>query len=186
MFQLSLRSLLILVALVALAIVSLRFASNEWQIVTLGIAAGLLCGAIILALTSHARRRAFATGFAIAMLLYGLTVLGSMSAAGGLANKTELNPDTGRLPTTWLLRPIFHRIATIGWVDLRTGDGVPFSTPVIESDPNAAHFTMGELPSREVFMTIGHLWWSIFAGLCGGTFAEWLYVRRQRKPLGAG
>src|SRR5262245_5319786 len=132
MFQLSLRTLLILVALVALAIVSLQNATLEWRTVIIGIAAVLFSGAVILAFVGHGRRRAFAIGFVAIMFLYALTVVGAMATNGGLQSKAELNPDTGRLPTTWLLRPIFHALSKIDWIDLRTGQAVDQSTSAIE------------------------------------------------------
>ena len=176
MVQFSLRTVLVLVALVAVAIVSLRFATVEWRILSVAIAATSFVAAVVLAALGRGVRRAFAIGFATTMLLYVL-VLDAMPWQGmaGVRGRTEFNPDVGTLPTTRLLRPLYHAAADVRWVDIRTGRTVPTPDAAASTSP---YLSMGESPSREDFMVIGHAWWAMLLGLCGGAFAQWLHQRR--------
>jgi hypothetical protein len=188
MFQLSLRSLLVAVGLIALAIVSFRFASEAWWTLVMTIAAIALCTATILALVDRGERQAFAIGFVVAMVGYGL-ILEGLSKSGPKW-RHEFNPDVGQLPTTRLLRPVYHTVARIGLIDLSTGKPVPNSAAQIGSGLSgggmgSANYSMSESPRREVFMKIGHGWWAILLGLCGGVFARGVYRRRTRDPLAA-
>jgi hypothetical protein len=191
MFQLSLRSLLVAVAFVALTIVSLRFASEAWWTLVLTIAAIALCAAMILAIVDRGERQAFAIGFVVAMLGYGL-VLQSIpkESTFGSQGHQEFNPDVGRLPTTLLLRPIYHLIADIKLIDFSTGKPVANAAAQVGGGlggggMGSANYSMSESPPREVFMKIGHAWWAILLGVCGGLFARWVYRRRTREPLAA-
>jgi hypothetical protein len=191
MFQLSLRSLLVAVALVALTIVSLRFASEAWWTLVITIAAIALGAAMILAIVDRGERQAFAIGFVVAMAGYGIVLkaLPKYSTFGSQGHP-EFNPDVGQLPTTILLRPVYHAIAQIGLIDLSTGKPVPNAAAQIGGGlggggMGSANYSMSESPPREVFMRIGHAWWAILLGVCGGLFARWVYRRRTREPLAA-
>jgi hypothetical protein len=185
MFQLSLRSLLVAVALVALAIVSLRFASDAWWTLIMSILELMLFAAVILAILDRGERQAFAIGFVVAMTCYGLVFqIIPTERPFGSHGHPELNPDIGRLPTSRLLRPIYYSIAYIGLVDVTTGKPLANSNPQMGGGASG-NYSMGELPSREIFMTIGHAWWAILLGVCGGLFARWVYRRRTCEPLAA-
>lgn len=191
MFQLSLRSLLVVVALVALTIVSLRFASEAWWTLVMTIAAFALCAAMILAIVDRGERQAFAIGFVVAMVGYGLVLQAiPKESTFGSQGRQEFNPDIGRMPTTLLLRPIYHLIADIKLIDLSTGKPVAVTAAQVGGGMagggmGSANYSMSESPPREVFMKIGHAWWAILLGVCGGLFARWVYRRRTREPLAA-
>ena len=184
MFQISLRSLLVLVTLVALAIVSLRCATGWWQIAVVTIALVAFWGTIILAVVDRGNRQAFAIGFALSMVLYAIALLliGPLSGFGDNASR-EFNPATGQLLTSRLLRPLFESIAEVHSIDFRTGQVVPNSDPNTSgSGPGSQFISRSEIPDRGTFMVIGHSWWALLLGLCGGWFAKWVYSRRLQDP----
>jgi hypothetical protein len=189
MFQLSLRSLLIFMALVALAIVSLRFSSVGWRTVVIGVALVSLWMALIVAVVDRGPRQAFAAGFMVSMAAYAISLFSIPTISQQRDHNPEFNPAIGRLPTTRLLSPLYEAIAETRWVDLRTGqEAIGYDPRTQGAAPGSQWITAAQLPQREVFMTIGHVWWAMLLGLCGGWFAQWVYLRRMREkgPLAAG
>jgi len=190
MFQVSLRSLLVFVTLCALAIVSLRFASPGWQTAVSSIAFFAFWAAAIVAIVDRGPRQVFAIGMAVSMAAYGIVLYAlPREGAPNLQYHTEFNPDTGRLPTTRLLAPIYQAIRDVRWYDMTTGRIVPGYDPATQANaPGAANMTASEWPSRETFCAIGQCWWAIVLGICGGWFARVVYLRRtrERDSLAAG
>jgi hypothetical protein len=164
--RMSLRQLLVLVALVALAIVSLKHASVFWRGVVGLVVFVAYVGCIIAAVMERGRRQAFAVGMAITMTIYGGLILCS-GLADGMPGNYEFVPYNGVLPTTNLLTPLYYSI-----VDYED---------VVE---NGAIVRQIEHPDSATFMTTGHYWRAVVLGYAGGRFARYLYVRRKEEsPL---
>jgi hypothetical protein len=72
MFRISLRQLFILVAVVALAIVSLKYASTFWEATIYGVALAVFFIAAIVALVDRGPRQAFAIGLTVILLGYAI------------------------------------------------------------------------------------------------------------------
>ena len=70
MFRVSLRHLFVLVTFIALAIVSLKYASPIWEATVLGLALIVFFVALIVALVDRGPRQAFAIGMAAVMFGY--------------------------------------------------------------------------------------------------------------------
>lgn len=179
LLRLSLRELLVLIALAATAIVSLQFASAGWETVVATIVIVAFALAAIVALVDRHARQAFAIGFAVSMVIYGVVLAGASFNSQGAS--LEFNPDTGKLPTTRLLRPVFAAIVKTRWIDFRTGQEVPGYDPQ-NPGPDMQFVSLDERPERSAFMRIGHGWWALVLGYLGGWFGRFVYLRRIREP----
>ena len=158
--RMSLRELLALIALVAMAIVSLKYASEFWRgVVGLWVLVAYV-GCIIAAVIDRGPRQAFALGMAITMTIYGGLILSLGMWDGGNGNY-EFIPYAGRLPTTNLLTPFYSSI--VEYEDILENGIV---TRQIEH------------PDSAIFMITGHYWWALVLAYAGGRFARFLYVRR--------
>ena len=191
MFRLSLSGLLILVAAIALAIVSLRYASSMWQALV-----GMLCllasfAAVIVAVFDHGPRRVFAVGFVICALGYVALVLnGHKAKNGSLIIPVDLvaaNWDYA-LPTTVLLRDLHKRVSHTIWLDEQTGkevsaeEGAKFQAAVSAGSISGMRsLTTTTRPSGDDLVVIGHCWLSLLFGYLGGSFARFVYLRRERE-----
>jgi hypothetical protein len=175
LFRLSLRELLVLFVLLALAVVSLQFASPAWETVAATITIGAFAVAVIVSLVDRQARQAFAIGFAASMVIYGVLLSGGL--LGSQSGNLEFNPETGKLPTTRLLRPVFAAVAESRWIDFRTGREVLNYDPQ-NPGPDMQFVSLDERPERAAFMRIGHCWWAIVLGYLGGWFARFVYLRR--------
>jgi hypothetical protein len=193
MFRLSLRELFILVASIALAIVSLRNALPLWQ----GIV-GLLIVLVVVyqlmaAIFDRGAGRAFAIGFMVVFIVYaGLVWNGEKEPVGGSTRNVELVPsERAMLPTSVLLQWLFDFVEHGVYVYDDTGKEVAHSdeTNVIHAISsvsesmtlNGRTVTFQTLPPIENFMRIGHYWWAILFAYIGGRFAQFLYERRIRE-----
>jgi hypothetical protein len=178
--RLSLRSLFFVMAICALAVASVRHASDGWQTTIVSVVLVTFCVAAILAIADRGPRRAAAIGCAICMLAYGLAILLSAPLGSSIAENREFNPSTGRLPTSRLLRSLYERVEEIGWVDVRTGKPAAYEQSASASlnAGDSIITTTGEIPDRETFMVIGHAWWALLLGLLGGWLAWHIYLRR--------
>lgn len=172
------------VALVALAIVSLRFASSVWQTIISSMTFVIFWAAAIAAIVDRGPRQLFAIGLVTSMGAYGALLFAfPRQGAANWRYHTEFNPDTGSLPTTQLLALIYRAVVDISWYDMTTGKTIAGYDPARQSAaPSAANITLTEWPSRYTFMAIGHCWWAILLGIVGGWFAQWLHRRRSREP----
>lgn len=172
MFRLSLRELLMLVALVASATASLKYASQLWLALVAGVTTVAFCAALIVAAVDRGQRQAFAMGFALTMIAYGATLMTgdrTVGFGGNMHSKNiEFDPWEGRLPTTRLLRYVH--------IAVNENRQVPMSQPF-----GGATTRLVEIPPREVFMPIGHCWWALLLAYVGGRFAATVYMRRTRE-----
>jgi hypothetical protein len=190
MFRMSLRGMLILVALFAIAITSLVYANDFWVSIVTGIVMLIFTAALIVAFVDRGFRQAFAIGFVLTVCAYAVLVLSGINSPGvgnSQLRNAELDPWEGRLPTTRVLRVIHGVVERGGYFDPATG------MPVPNYKPNTTSGGMGgfggggmfggptyrEIPPREKFMPIGHCWWTLLLGSIGGLFAMHLYRRRM-------
>jgi hypothetical protein len=176
--RLSLRSLLMLVALAAVAIASFWHATDGWEFAMVSATLVIFCIAAIVALADRGARRAAAIGCATCMLAYGLALLFSAPLGSTVSQNREFNPSIGRLPTSRILNQLYSRVGGIGWVDVRTGK--PVDEPGSNASLNAGDSTTttsGEVPERETFMIIGHAWWALVLGCSGGWLARHFDLR---------
>jgi hypothetical protein len=135
MFRVSLREMFVLVAAVAVAIVSMIYAASLWKaIIGLAVVLSALI-ALIVGLVDSGPRRAFAIGFAIATLGYLLVVINaptftrgpdSQLGSVGIGNQNaELDAYSGRLPTSMLLGYLYAGIRRTYYFDAKTGQRIP-------------------------------------------------------------
>jgi hypothetical protein len=185
MFRISLRELLSLVACCALALVSLKYASETWVAAVAALAMLAFFVAIVTALVDRGPRQAFAIGFAVIVVTYGWIVLHTpLSYSGPNAPPTlEFDQWSGRLPTTRLLRYVHQAVDRSQWID-RNGNVIANYNPA-SHDPSAPGAgSIREIPPREQFMPIGHMWWGLLFGYIGGRFGQFVYARRTTKVEG--
>ncbi|MFO0792032.1 MAG: hypothetical protein U0805_21430 [Pirellulales bacterium] len=203
MFRLSLRELFVLVAAAAFAIVSLVCASPAWQAIVSLIALLTAIAAVITSLIDRGPARAFAIGYAIAMLGYLLGVVNMHKLATTATNANiEFDLHQGRLPTSLLLRSLWYGCARENYFDATTGKPIPKSEAanlMVIAQWNGGGFVGGgggiyggapsvpagkraalsdTRPAPESFMAVGHLWWAILFGYVGGHFGRFVYLRR--------
>ncbi|HEX3601816.1 MAG TPA: hypothetical protein VHU84_16800 [Lacipirellulaceae bacterium] len=183
--QMSLRELLVLVSLTALAIVSLKFASNTWEAIVSGIVLSMFLVAGVVAVIDRGPRQAFAIAFVIVMATYGFAVLN-----GHLGNQENNNRElnsSGRLPTTRALVNLHHVVDTGHWIDPFSGNPVP--SPAVDKatgrviiGSNGRPASYEQIPPLEEFLFIGHCWAAVLLGYVGGYFGQFVYWRRIREP----
>jgi hypothetical protein len=139
MARFSLRQLLAFVAACAVALVSLKYASQVWLTVTLGIALIALFIAIIVAAVDRGPRQAFAIGFTLIVIAYGWAVFNVPQVpSGGIDGSLrtgEFGLWTGHLPTTQLLRHVYTAVQGRTWFDSSTGKELVNFDPANPSIP---------------------------------------------------
>jgi hypothetical protein len=178
--RISLREVFYLVAALAFAIVSLKYASPLWQALvglSVMLAAVVALGA---ALFESGARRAFAIGFVVTVFCCALLI------------KFERSD---KLPTTVFLSSLYSAMDTSSWVDSATGQEVPgfdaaklnyaqqvVNKPTFQGRPMMFKSRL----SDDNFFPIGHYWWALLFSFVGGRLAGYYYVRRTtRGPAGA-
>lgn len=152
----SVSHLLLLVAMIALACASLKFANQMWWMVLLNTALVLFPATAILGFVR--RRTVFPIGVVFFVTVY------SLLAFDGKGRELARSGD---LVTTKVIQAAYRSIATNG--------GRPGT--IIAQD-GSARFAEAE-PSEHYFMRIGHFWFALLFGWIGGLFAVW--IDRQRR-----
>jgi len=180
-FRISLRELFALVAVVALAILSLKYASDAWVAIIAGMAMLALFAAFIVAAVDRGERQAFAIGFALIMVSYGLIVLNMPDPHDRNGGTLEFDHWSGRLPTTRLLRYVHQAVDRSQWIDTTTGQIIANHDSHGPTTSGQSSVSLNEIPRRDQFMPIGHLWWGILLGYIGGCFAQFVYMRRAQQ-----
>jgi hypothetical protein len=175
-FRLSLRELFLGVLIVAMAIVSLLYASPVWHIVMGLLVLLVYTGAIIGAIVDRGPRQALAIGMVVAMTVYAATLI--YACLGSDFNTEFMSGDARvRLPTTRLLRSLYGAIVVREEIEL----------PPVEPGALGTRAGTIERPLGSSLMLVGHCWWSLLLGYAGGRFALYLYLRRTNDsdPLAA-
>jgi hypothetical protein len=168
--RISLRQLLVLVATVAVAIVSLCYANAGWQAAVYYLTLVVFFAIVIVAFIDRGSRQAFAIGMAIVMAGYtGAQTFGPKRAFRHLG-----------MPTNSLLLALQQAISEPAYFDARTGARLEgFSA----QPPNTY---VSNVPLIEHFVAIGHLWFSILFGYFGGLFARYVFLRRVQTAPSSG
>jgi hypothetical protein len=207
MFRVSLRELFALVTCCALALVSLKYASEAWLAFALGVAMLAFFAAIVLAAIDRGPRQAFGVAFILIVIAYGFLVFETPRYPGNAGIGTgEFNLWQGHLPTTYLLRFVYTAVEDRRWFDSTTGKeinnfdpanpSIPIDNSVGDFGGGGGGFSGGGgvapstaslrvFPSQQHFALIGHLWWALLFGYIGGRFARYVYARRikDQPPL---
>jgi hypothetical protein len=182
-FRLSLRELFVFVALVALAVVSLKYASELWLALVAAITMVVCFAALIVAVVDRGPRQAFAIGFTLVAVGYTALLVGE------LPKDIDSSLPSARLPTTLLLRHMYFSMRTPRWTDPNTREPMPNDEALAQRrllGPNRTAFGgngpyLVNYPKESVFIPIGHCWWTLALAYAGGRFARHIYVRRQRE-----
>jgi len=201
MFRVSTREMLVLVAAIAVAIVSMWYASSLWQAVVGLIVLAVTIMAVISAIFDLGPRQVFAIGMVVVMLGYSLLILngkkyptGAPQMPGPSANG-EFD-SRAQVPTSQLLHWLRNKLDRSGYVDSVTGKTLAADDPEI---PTIAPGSNGELqtssgrqvyavqlPPMEDFMFTGDFWWALLFGYLGGRYAQFVYTRRiKERPTAA-
>jgi hypothetical protein len=120
----------IAMALVGIAIGSLRYTNEAWLAVVIGVTMALLFWALIVAAVDRGSRQAFALAMALTMIAYGIVLISGYRVSGTSGAVTSRNIEfdhwEGRLPTTRILRFVHQAVDRSHWVQvpntLQTGD----------------------------------------------------------------
>jgi hypothetical protein len=181
LFRLSLRELLLLFAMVALAIASMKYASPAWRTCVYTITMAIFMWAAVIAVIDRGPRQAFAIGMVILMVIYGVLVVNGAVGRSQGGNR-EMNPASGRLPTTRLVEYLFPITESIHWFDRRTDQVLPYFDPAKTPPGVVAYQGRTRTPDPATLMTIAHCWWALLLGYIGGRFARVVYLRRSEMP----
>jgi hypothetical protein len=196
--RLSLREMLGLVAVVALAIVSLRQASSTLLVVVEFAAIIVLATAALAVIFDRGPRRAFAGGFLLIAIAYGVLVLsGHKGQNGNTLYNAELGNWIGwedggpHLPTSKVLQYAYQLVDHSKYFDPMTEKQIPnVSAKDVVTDGtgqtiNGQSFYVEESPSTVTFFTIGQYWWGLLFAYVGGRISRFIFERRTREQAGA-
>jgi hypothetical protein len=177
MWRLSLRESLVLMTAVALAVASLKYASEAWLAIVLAVTMLAFFVALIVAVVDRGPRQAFTIGFALTMAGYWLVVLSGTKVVPNTGSMNiEFDHIEGRLPTTRLLRYVHSAIGRGRYFNPFTGQELPNYDPATDPNRNvggggfatpATMVSYQEIPPREIFMPIGHCWWGLLLAYLG-------------------
>jgi ABC-type amino acid transport substrate-binding protein len=197
--RISLRQLLSLVAAVAVAIVSLKYASEAWQALVAVLTVLAFFASLVIAFVGRGPRQTFAMGAALAMGVYALIV--------------QLEPRQVESALKWttnaVLRQFYSAVVRTAYLDPTTGqelvgydpdaaqaDGAQndASKSAAEPEPpswgrlftsiagNRNGVITKTIPDMTTFWYTGHNWFTLLFGFLGGHFARFVYRRRIDEP----
>ncbi|MEX2316170.1 MAG: hypothetical protein WD669_03395 [Pirellulales bacterium] len=209
MFRISLRGLFALVACCALALVSLKYASDGWLAAVLGLAIIALLVAIIFVAGDRGPRQAFSLAFVLIVIGYGWIVFNfpQLLSRQQFGSYSEFQLSDGHLPTTVLLRHAYAAIVHERWINSSTGQEMPNFDRANQSIPIGnpgggggggfggfggggmggggapiGPFAIHDVsPLPDHFARIGHVWWALLFGCVGARFGRFVYERRTSK-----
>lgn len=160
---------MVFVAITAVAIVSLKYASETWEAIVFGLVLILFSIFLVVALVDRGRRQAFAIGMAVIMAAYTL-----MDAYGPQPKFRHSG-----IPTNPLLMRLHRTVAVPAYFDQQTGQQIlDIAAPADASAATPPNAYIDSVPRLEHFMRIGHMWFAILFGYIGGLFARFVYIRR--------
>jgi hypothetical protein len=164
--QVSLRELLLIVALVSVGLASLKVGG---LLATCFVIASLLLfmAAAITAIVDRGLRQKFAIGMVVAAVVYALVVFGAAASRPPVA-----------LPMSQWLSTWYEAIAERTWVDSFSGKELPGFDPA-RHGLNGVHLE-SEHPDPATFRLVGHILWAFALGYAGGKFAQHTYAHRGR------
>jgi hypothetical protein len=164
--QVSLRELLLIVALVSVGLASLKVGG---LLATCFVIASLLLfmAATITAIVDRGLRQKFAIGMVVAAGVYALVILGAA------ASRPPVTLPMSQWLSTW-----YEAIAERAWVDSFSGKELPGFDPD-RHGLNGVRLE-SEHPDRATFRLVGHILWAFAFGYAGGKFAQHTYAHRDR------
>jgi hypothetical protein len=173
MLRISLRQLLVLVATVAVAIVSLCYANAGWEAAVYCLTLVVFFAMVIVAFIDRGSRQTFAIGMAIVMAGYtGVQTYGPKKAFRHFG-----------MPTNSLLIALHQAISEPAHFDARSGARLEGFSPPAGAAPGTAQIPntyVDYVPLTDHLVPIGHMWFSILFGCFGGLFARWVFLRRVK------
>jgi hypothetical protein len=181
LFRVSLRELLLLIAMVALAIASMKYASPAWRTCVYTITMAIFMWAAVIAVIDRGPRQAFAIGMVLLMVIYGVLVTNGTVRS----ENVEMDLQYGRLPTSRVVKYIFPPTETVEWLDNRTGQILPNYDPANPPPGIGAFPQTRRKPDPPILMAVAHCWWALLLGYIGGRFARVVYLRRSHAPNGS-
>jgi hypothetical protein len=179
LFRLSLRELLLLIAMVAVAIASMKYASPAWRTCVYTITMAIIMWAAVIAVIDRGPRQAFAIGIVLLMVIYGVLFINGTRLSEG---NRELDLQYGRLPTSRVVKYLFPPTETVQWYDGRTGQLLANYDPANPPPGPQAFSRTRRTPDPQTLMAIAHCWWALLLGYLGGRFARVVYLRRSDLP----
>ncbi len=181
-WSLSLRGLLLAVALAGLVCVSLKFANDWFWIGLSGAAMLLFMAAAVVSFVGRGAGQAFAIGFILCAGIY----CGVLLVSG---REPEFSPYSGAMPTTLVMRAPFEAVVKVEYMP--SGTMQKFATQAEAEAYQASSGAPGingggsmgfwQTPTEERFMAVAHVWWAVLIGYVGGRFARLVYVRRAQE-----
>ena len=173
LLQLSIRELLAIVFFAAIGTSGLFFGGANASV---AICAALIAttGLAIVAFVGRGQLRSFAIGYIVPVGVYASLIV----AVGG----SELDPYSGKLPTTKLFRPAFELVVNREYVDEYSGKVLSDFDPTANTDfGGGGGFGVGtlpvqmrETPDRLAFSSVAHVFLAMFLGYAGAKFAVWI------------
>jgi hypothetical protein len=179
LFRLSLREMLVLIAMVALAIASMKYASPAWRTCVYAITMAIFMWAAVISVIDRGPRQAFAIGMVLLMVIYGVLLINAPRRGEG---NLELDPQRGRLPTSRAVKHLFPPMETIEWLDSRNAQVLPSFDPANPPPGIRAYSVTRRTPDQATLMAVAHCWWALLLGYVGGRFARVVYLRRSDQP----
>jgi hypothetical protein len=168
--KISLQQLLVLVSLVALAIVSLRFASPWWQAAILCLTLAVFFGMVIVAIVGRGARQAFAIGMVVVMGGYAFLQ----------SREPVLTADNIGLPSTYLLVRLQRAIGEVRYFDTQTAQEVVGYNSAT-APPNGARVYPDTVPLLKHVLPVGHCWWALLLGFVGGCFGRSVFLGQSKE-----
>lgn len=184
-WRLSLRQLLLFVALLAVACSALQFANEWWKL-------GLFCfttlffmATAVEAIVSRGVRQSFAIGFVICGGIYLVLI--------ALLGRGELYQfESGQLPTAQLLRELHTLISGTVYVSAETGERIAESqltegqaklTRNVQTFGSASTFQQPVWTplyrlEPATFLFVGQCLWTLLIACLGGLYGRYAYLRR--------
>jgi hypothetical protein len=184
-FQISLRQMFALVALAAVASLSLKLANDLWLTLVMTFAMMAVFAAIVIAAFDRGHRQAFAVAFALIAFGYHYIVITSSSATGQIPREYE--GVSARLPSSQLLYLVWSKFQKTLWFDPMTNESFGSydpNSPPPANPPGQMSMQLRSFPSEVHYMQIGHLWFALLLGLVGGFIAQVFYLRGGQRRSG--
>jgi hypothetical protein len=182
--QLSLRELLLVSAFCGVACAALKYAGGTWELMLSAAVLLLFMAAAVAAVVDRGRRQAAATGVVLCLVIYG-TLVWSAPPSPSIGISRELDPGSGRLPTSLALGRVYETLV-VRTTGMPGGFGGRSVVPVTYGGASGmpgggqTFYIQVESPDRHAFMAVGHWLWALLLGYAGCRLALWCYDRRER------
>jgi hypothetical protein len=148
--RISLRELMIFVAVAAVGLAGLKFASSGMLPIVQALTGLLLAGFLVKAIVDQGSRRAFAIGFMACASAYTLVLSWTLYRTPGSADEAVRVTPVGTFGTTTVLEQMYKVFVTQRWFDAKTGKAIPSSNFALGAPPNATYVTrIEQIPAAD-------------------------------------